>query len=362
MAKDISSFRDKIDDIDNRMLELLNERAGYAKEIAESKAEKNAPIYVPRREIEIINRLITRNKGPMNKEGVESVFREIISACRALEHQLVISYLGPAGTFTHEAANKKFGNSAQYMPVRNFAKIFQHVQNGDSDYGVVAIENSIEGVVNSTMDMLLESNLHICGEIYLNISHNLFANCKMDEIERVYSHPQGIAQCRIWLGQNLPNAETLEVSSTSKGVELASKEKRSAAIGSMIAGQMYGVDILARGIEDKHDNTTRFLIISRTPVEKSSNDRTSLILFLKNVPGALYKALIPFQEAEINLTRIESRPTKKENWQYMFYIDFEGHASDPKVLGVLEKLKENCLYIKNLGSYPQEESPPSQWL
>jgi chorismate mutase/prephenate dehydratase len=270
----------------------------------------------------------------------------------ALEKELVISYLGPEATFSHLAARKKFGSSVRYSHSPTIAEVFSRVERGEADYGVVPIENSIEGAVTYTLDMFVESKVKICAEVYLDITHCLLANCPAREIRKIYSKAEVFGQCRIWLRSNYPNAELVEVSSTAKAASLAAHESGTAAIANKLAAEIYGLKVLEKNIEDSTRNETRFLIISRGFAKPSGDDKTSIMVSIADRVGALYKMLLPFKANEINLTKIESRPSKRKTWEYYFFIDFKGHSTDKKVQLAIEELKKHCLFVEHLGSYP----------
>jgi len=320
--------------------------------IGRLKKKGRRSIYAPERERAVYERIENKNKGPFSNETLKSIYREIMSGSLALEKPLVVAYLGPPATFTHIAALKKFGSSVSYLPVNSITEVFTEVERGRADYGVVPIENSIEGAVNHTLDMFMESELKICSEISLEVSHNILANCTMKQIKKVYSNPQVFGQCRIWLEANLPKAELVEVSSTTKAAELAVKEKNTAAIASSLASECYGLNILARSIEDSAHNVTRFLVIGIAEGKPTKRDKTSIMFSVKDRVGALHDMLVPFKKNRINLTKIESRPSKKKAWEYYFFVDMAGHYKDKNVKRALGELEGRCTYLKILGSYP----------
>lgn len=352
IQEQLSSFRESIDRVDGQILDLLNERAKIAQEVGKVKNDHDTEFYIPAREKAVIQRLRDRNPGPLPPEAVSAIFREVISACRALETRLTITYLGPEGSYHHCASKAYFGSSARFFPVDTIKSIFHEVECHRSDYGVVAIENSIEGSVGETLDRLVHSKIHIVGELYLPISHNLISQSELHEIDRVYSHPQGLAQCRNWLESNLPNAKLIVSSSTTAGVQICKKEPHSAAVASALSAEIYDVPIQVRGVEDFVGNTTRFFIISTNTSPASQDDKTSLAVFLRDQIGALYSMLEPFKLEDINLTNIVSRPTKEEAWQYMFFLECEGHFQDEKVQRAIRQIESHSLYVKVLGSYP----------
>lgn len=352
----LKKLRRKIDSLDRQTVELLNTRAKAVKMIGEIKSLRGEEYYAPEREREVLLKALKENRGPLSQEAVREIFSEILHACRALQRRLKIAYLGPEATFTHLAAMKNFGKSAEYIPAKSISDVFSEVEKARADYGVVPIENSTEGVVNHTLDMFIESDLKICAETLLEISHYLLSRAKsIEKIERIYSHGQALAQCRNWTEEHLPNAELIETASTAEAAQKASKEKNAAAIASELAAGLYGLKVIASRIEDRADNFTRFLVISKNFPNPSGIDRTSILFSIKDRVGALHDMLIPFKKNGINLTKIESRPTKKKAWEYIFFVDFVGHIAESKVKKALRELEEQCLYLKILGSYPRGE-------
>ncbi|OIO80749.1 MAG: prephenate dehydratase [Candidatus Omnitrophica bacterium CG12_big_fil_rev_8_21_14_0_65_43_15] len=348
----LSKLRKKIDSIDKNILELLNQRAGITLSIGKVKAKKKASAYVPNREKEVYDNILKLNKGPLKDDTLRAVYREIMSGSLALEKSLKVSYLGPAATFTHLAALKKFGSSVKYYPASSITEIFAEVDKARADYGVVPIENSIEGAINHTLDMFTESDLVICSEISFEITHNLMSKYPLGSIKRIYSKFEVFGQCRLWLESNMPKVELKETSSTSKAAEIASGEKNSAAIGSSLAAECYGLKILAKSIEDSSHNITRFLVIGKTQSAPTAKDKTSIMFSAKDKPGALHDILVPFKKNGINMTKIESRPSKKKAWEYYFFVDLQGHAKNPKIKKALDELKKHTSVFKVLGSYP----------
>lgn len=353
----ISILRRKIDQIDSRILALLNRRAELVTAIGEEKAKAKLDLHVPQREEEIFARLIREHRGHFPRRAIRPVFREIISACRALEGPLRLAYLGPAATFTHLACIRRFGESAQFMPVRTIAEVFAEVEKGNVEYGVVPIENSSEGVVSHTLDMFVDSGLKICGEILLEVSHSLLSRTgDLRSIKKIYSHPHAFAQSRRWLEANLPHVPFFEASSTAAAAQLAAREPSAAAIASELAATLYKLKVVARRIEDIPHNFTRFLVIGRKQSPPTRDDKTSLMFSIKDRVGALYRILEPFAKHQINLTKIESRPSKTKAWEYIFYVDIEGNVADERVKAALAVLEEECLFLKVLGSYPKGTS------
>ncbi|MGC2063787.1 MAG: prephenate dehydratase [Thermodesulfovibrionales bacterium] len=352
--KELDKLRKNIDKTDDEILALLNQRAGYVLEVGNIKRAQNVKFYRPDRERRILERLTNNNKGPFPSDALRAIYREILSASLSLEEPLKVSCLGPLATYTHLAALRFFGSSAAFVPVDSIRKVFENVETNKAEYGVVPIENSNEGVVSHTLDMFVDSDLQVVAEIILEISHNLLSRqTDRRKIKKVYSHPQGLAQCRAWLEANMPGVPVAESTSTARAAELASKERYTAAIASEIAARMYDLNIIERNIQDSRRNITRFLVISKEFPHRTGNDKTSVMFSIKHRPGTLYDVLLPFKRAKINLTKIESRPSKRKAWEYIFFVDMEGHVEDKKISKAIEQLKKNCLYLKILGSYPQ---------
>lgn len=352
--KDLKSLREEIDGVDNTILDLLNKRARLVKKVAHIKKRLKSSFYVPHREEEIINRLIKINKGDFPKGAIKPVFREIISACLSLEKTLKVAFLGPFATFTHDAALRYFGQNAQYVPLRSISDIFDEVAKGRADLGVVPVENSTEGVVSYTLDMFLRYDLLISGEIILPVTHCLISKLtKKDEIKKIYSHPQAFAQCRQWIEKNLPNCVLIEVNSTAEAAEMARKDETSGAIAGESAAKIYDLNIIVRNIQDLNENSTRFLIIGKIKHKKTDNDKTSILFSVKDEPGALYNMLSPFAKRNINLTKIESRPLKTKAWEYVFFLDLDGHIDDKNVFDAVEELRKKSVFLKVIGSYPK---------
>ncbi len=353
--KKLATFRAGIDELDEQLLEVLDARARLVKQVADLKnaTEKSGSFYRPEREAQILRKVIERHKGPLPEKEMVRLFREIMSACMSLEQTLDIAYLGPEGTFTHIAALKHFGRSVNTRPFGSIDQIFREVESGASCYGVAPVENSTEGTVNHTLDMLNHSSLLICGEIELRIHHHLLSRHEtLNEIKYVYAHQQSLAQCRDWLDTYLVKADRIAVGSNVEAVHIAGRENKSAAIASEIAGELYKLNSLAKNIEDEPDNTTRFLVIGKNMCHPSGKDKTSLIFSASNKPGALYKMLNCFANNDINMTRIESRPSRREIWDYVFFVDIEGHVHDEAVGKALAELEDCSAILKLLGSYP----------
>lgn len=350
---EIKRLREEIDKIDNKILELLNKRAEIVIEIAKIKRDENAKFYSPEREREILERLTTLNKGPFPNDTLKVLYREILSASLSLEEPLKVACLGPLATFTHLAALRHFGSSAHFIPVESIKAVFDTVEAGKAEFGVVPIENSNEGVVTYTLDMFMDYDLKVSAEILLEIAHNLISKSgDKSKIKKVYSNPHAAAQCRHWLEANLPDVPILETTSTAKAAELASNDDEAAAIASELAAKVYNLQFVEKNIEDRKHNFTRFLVISKDFPPRTGRDKTSIMFSIKDKPGSLYNILEPFKKAKINLTKIESRPSKRKAWEYIFFVDMEGHIEDKKLRKALETVKDNCLYLKILGSYP----------
>ena len=357
--KKLEEIRDRIDAIDVELRRLLNQRAAAAMQVAEIKAQDagdESPVYYrPEREAQILARLKAENTGPLSDDDMARLFREIISCCLALEQPLSIAYLGPAGTYSEAAAIKQFGHFANMQPLASIDEVFREVEADSVHYGVVAVENSTEGMVNHTLDCFMTSPLRICAEVELPIHHSLLANpaTRHDDIRTIYSHQQSLAQCRTWLDTHWPNAERVPANSNAEAARLVAKRDDCAAIAGEIAAQHYALRTLASSIEDQPNNKTRFLVIGKQKVEPSGRDKSSILVSMRNEPGALYKVLGPFHEHGISLTRIETRPSKTSSWSYVFFIDFDGHQTAPEIRAVLDEIGELATEVKSLGSYPQ---------
>ena len=353
--KQLHDLRKQIDELDSRLLELISERARLAKAIADVKgAQANGESYYrPEREAQILRKIIEQNQGPLTEEEMARLFREIMSACLALEQVLNIAYLGPEGTFTQTAAQKHFGHSVSTSAYASIDQVFRDVESGACHYGVVPVENSTEGIVNHTLDMLINSSLLICGEVELRIHHHLISKAKeLSDIKQIYSHQQSLAQCRSWLDTHLLQADRIAVNSNADAARMASQEQDAAAIAGNAAAENYQLNFLVNNIEDDPDNTTRFLVIGRQMTPPSGNDKTSLLFSAPNKPGALHQMLACFADNDVSMTRIESRPSRRGMWDYIFFVDVEGHAEDESVKRSLEQLKQCASMVKLLGSYP----------
>jgi chorismate mutase/prephenate dehydratase len=351
----LDELRERIDSLDEQIQDLINQRASCAHEVAAVKlaAGEDTHFYRPEREAVILRRIGERNSGPLPDTEMVRLFREIMSACLALEKQLTIAYLGPEGTFTQAAALKQFGHSVQTLALNGIADVFREVEAGAADYGVVPVENSTEGVISHTLDLFQYSRLGICGEVELRIHHHLLARRGDVKIRRVLAHRQALAQCRGWLDLHLPDAEHVAVGSNAEAARLVSEDDSAAAIAGDTAAELYGLVILEHNIEDEPDNTTRFLVIGMQAALHSGNDKTSLLISVRNRPGALYRMLRPLADHGISMTRIESRPSRQAMWEYVFYIDVDGHRDDPAVAAALNDLEQEAFAVRVLGSYPK---------
>jgi chorismate mutase / prephenate dehydratase len=357
-AQELEQLRTAIDSIDRQIQELINQRARCAQQVAEVKQKYAVPgevvvFYRPEREAQVLRNVMLRNEGPLPDEGMARLFREIMSQCLALEEPLNVAFLGPEGTFTQQAAVKHFGHSVHCRSQVSIADVFREVESGAANFGVVPIENSTEGVVTHTLDSFFDSSLRICGEVSLRIHHHLMVSDSSQPITRIFSHAQSLGQCRRWLDQHYPNVERVALSSNAEAARRASLEPGTAAIAGEVAAELYQLEILSPNIEDRPDNTTRFLIIGKLETLPSGEDKTSLMVSSRNQPGALYQLLEPFHQAGISLTRIETRPARTGTWNYAFFIDFEGHAADTTIAPVLSGLQSMASDFKLLGSYPK---------
>ena len=348
----LSELRKNINGIDKKIITLLNNRASAAKVIGKLKKEAGVSIYTPEREVEIYENIIKENKGPLPDKALFAVYREIMSGSLGLEKKLKIAYLGPEATFTHQAGIKKFGSNIEYYACPTITDVFRDVEAERSDYGVVPVENSTEGMISHTLDMFINSDLKICSEIMLEISHNLLGKCNIKSVKKIYSKQEVFGQCRLWLEINMRGIALTEVSSTSKAAEIASQEKNSAAIASMLAAKKYRLNVIAKDIEDNPNNVTRFLVIGEAIPRPTKKDKTSIMFSVKDKVGALHDILVPFKKYRINLTKIESRPSKRKTWEYYFFVDMTGHCENQNVKKALNELEKHCSFLKILGSYP----------
>lgn len=351
---ELDPLRKKIDQIDAEVIRLLNERVRHAAEIGRIKRERGAPIFVASREEQVFERLCSLNQGPLDSEAIRAIYREVISAAIALEKPMTIAYLGPEATFTHQAAVKKFGSSIEYLDVPAIPDVFHTVAKGEADYGVIPIENSTGGSVLDSMDMFFESDLKICAQIFLTITQNLISLSPLDQIRKVYSKDQGITQCRNWLHAHLPKASLHNCDSTTMAVKIAKEDPSCAAIASALAADLYQVPVVVENIQDRSDNTTRFLVIGRESSGYVENVKfkSSFLVSIRDEVGALEHALSVFSRRGLNLSKIESRPSGKAAWEYCFFIDVNGHYEEPPVAEAVKELREKNPFVKWLGSYP----------
>ena len=355
----LERYRKEIDKIDEQILELLLKRQDIAEKIGKIKKKLHLEVFDPAREKDVIRKLLDKAKGRLDYQILRAVFNEIISASRAVQLPLRVGFLGPEGTFSHQAALCMFGRSVSFYPLDSIEDVFSSVEKGQCHQGVVPIENSYEGSVNTTLDMLYKYDLKINGEMLLRIRHNLMSKEKdIKDIKEIYSHPMAIAQCRAWIRANMGNVSIHETRSTSIGAKIASEKRGAAVIGNRLLAEIYDLNIIREGIEDSPDNVTRFLALGRDAVRSPSiKDKTSILFFLKDEPGALFKALEALAKKGINMTRIESRPMKTKRWEYLFYVDMEGHEKDPNVNEALIEMEKSCVLLKRLGSYPAADKP-----
>lgn len=359
-AIELGKLREQIDSLDEQIGDLISQRAKCAQTVAEVKdrfsQDDEQPIYYrPEREAEVLRKAMARNQGPLSDEEYARLFREIMSACLALENPVKVAFFGPEGTFTHQAALKHFGHSAHVVPMSAIDEVFREVEAGACQFGVVPVENSTEGVVTHTLDSFITSGLRISGEVVLRIHHNLMVSdvTKKDSISRIYSHAQSLAQCRKWLDANYPNAERIAVASNAEAAKRMRSEWNAAAIAGETAAKLYGLQIIAEKIEDLPDNSTRFLIVGNQDVGPSGEDKTSVVIAVHNEPGALHEILAPFHKNKVDLTRVESRPSRSGTWNYVFFIDMVGHEQSPVVAAALDDVKTIASDVKSLGSYPK---------
>ena len=351
----IPEHRKAIDKLDAEIVKLLNERTKHVLEIGEIKLKAGEEIYAPHREQAVLDRVCKQNSGPITNESLRAIYREIMSSALSLEKSMTIAFLGPEATFTHEAAIRRFGSSLKYSPQNSIADVFTEVSRQRADYGVVPVENSTEGVVTHTLDMFVDSDLKVVAQIILKIQQCLVSRFKRDQIQKFYVHPQTLAQCRSYLQKNFPHVEIIETSSNARSVEFASREKNSAAIAGVLAAEKYNVPVLEHNIQDNAVNATRFLVLGRQCSPPTGSDRTSMMLSIKHEVGALHNALSPFRKYKLNMTKIESRPSKRKAWEYFFFVDCDGHANDKKVAKAIADLEQACNFVKILGSYPNAE-------
>jgi chorismate mutase/prephenate dehydratase len=351
MDDKLKQMRNRIDALDDRLLKLFNDRAKLARRVGELKGG-NA-VYRPEREAQVLRRLMAANGGPLSDEAIARLFAEVVSACRALEDALVVAYLGPQGTYSEEAALKHFGGAVRALACASIDEVFRKVEQGTAGYGVVPVENSTEGAVGRTLDLLLSTPLKVCGEVMLPIHQCLMSKtAQRDAIRKIYSHTQSLAQCQRWLAAHAPAAERIAVVSNAEAARMASRDARAAAIAGRTAARLYGLKIIAANIEDEPRNTTRFLVLAAHDAAPSGRDKTSLVMAAKNVPGAIHELLTPFAKHQVSLTKLESRPSRTGLWEYFFYADIEGHQQDGRVAKAIAEVRRKASMVKHLGSYP----------
>ncbi len=352
----ISEHRQAIDRVDAHIVELLNQRTRHILEIGNIKMRAGQEAYAPQRELAVLNRVVRLNHGPLTDVSLRTIYREIMSCALSLQKTLTIAYFGPPATFTHLAAIRRFGSSLNYTPQKTIADVFSEVSKGSADYGVVPIENSTEGVVTHTLDVFVDSELKVVSQIVLPIQQCLIGRGRLAQIRRIYSHPQALAQCRSWVQNHLPRAEIIESSSTTRAAQLAAaRDRTTAAIASSLAAERYNLSVIAYNIQDNPHNATRFLVLGRQSPPATGHDRTSLMISVADKVGALHQAIAPFRRYRVNMTKIESRPSKRRAWEYYFFIDCDGHVSEPRVARAIAQLGEHCNFVKVLGSYPNTD-------
>jgi chorismate mutase / prephenate dehydratase len=347
--------REQIDAIDERIVALLNERIGHVLSIGKIKLREGGSIYAPHREKAVFEKICKISQGPVPDGSLKAIYREIMSAAIALEKPVTIAFFGPEATYTHQAAIRKFGASLEYEALKTIGDVFDEVSKGRADYGVVPVENSTEGVVTHTLDMFVDSELKIVAQIVMKIQHCLLGSGERAAIQKIYTHPQPMGQCRLWLQTHMPHAEIIETSSTTRAAELAAKETDAAAIAGALAANHYGLNIMESDIQDNAANATRFLVLGKQSSQATGEDRTSIMVSIDHSIGALHRAIAPFQSLELNMTKIESRPSKRKAWEYFFFIDFDGHHAEAKVQQAIALLERECNSVKVLGSYPKSE-------
>lgn len=354
MTDKLQPLREQIDAIDAQILDLLARRGRVAQEVGHVKAETNAPVFRPEREAQVLRGVAERNPGPLKDEDVQTIFREIMSACRALEKRVTVAYLGPSGTFSEEAVFQQFGSAIETLPCVSIDEVFRACEAGTADFGVVPVENSSEGAINRTLDLLLATTTVISGEVSIPVHHSLMTKTgSMDGVKVVCAHSQALAQCQVWLNLHHPHVERRAVASNAEAARMASEDPAIAAIASEMAGEQYKLGVVQAHIQDDPHNRTRFAVIGKLETAPSGRDHTSLVLAVPNKAGAVYQLLAPLARHGVSMTRFESRPARIGTWEYYFYVDVEGHVKDPAVTRALEELKDNAAFFKVLGSYPQ---------
>ncbi len=349
----LEDLRKRIDEIDSQLVELLNERARVVVEVGKLKSRSDKPVYAPDREKQVLDKIKRANQGPLPDRTLVAIWRELMSGSFVLEKPLRIAYLGPGGSFSHTAAMLKFGQSVEYEPLTDIRSIFNEISRGHCDLGIVPVENSTGGGVIETLDALIETDVKVCAEVLMAIHHNLLANCPLEQVEKIYSKPEVFAQCRNWLTATFKEAKTIAVASTARAAQMAAEEPRAAAIGSKAAAELYGLKMICENIEDIANNITRFLVVSREDAKPTGEDKTAILFSTAHKAGALADVLEVFKRYAVNLTNIESRPGKKREWEYYFFMDFVGHRTEEKVQIVLEESRQHCLQLSILGSFPR---------
>jgi chorismate mutase/prephenate dehydratase len=349
----LEELRNRIDELDLKLVKLLNERARVVVEIGKLKNKTAKPVYSPDREKEVLARIVEANEGPLPDKCLAAIWRELMSGSFVLERPLRIAYLGPGGSFSHTAAMLKFGQSVEYESLTDITSIFDEVSKGHCDLGLAPVENTMGGGVIETLDALVDSNVKVCAEVLMAIHHNLMSNCTLDEIEKIYSKPEVFAQCRNWLSATFKDAQTIPVASTARAAQLAAEEPMTAAIGSSVAAELYGLRIICENIEDTTNNVTRFLIISKEDARPTGEDKTAILFSTAHKAGALADVLDVFKRFGINLTNIESRPSRKRQWEYYFFVDFLGHRTEKHIQEGMEESRKHCLQLSILGSFPR---------
>lgn len=353
MDDKLKPLREQIDAIDGQILELLNRRARVAQEVGHVKAETNAPVFRPEREAQVLRKVADLNSGPLVSSDVQIIFREIMSSCRALERRVVVAYLGPAGTFSEQAVYQQFGHAVEGLSCASIDEVFRATEAGTADFGVVPVENSSEGAVNRSLDLLLQTTLSISGGLSIPIHHSLMTKSgSMEGVTRICAHSQTLAQCQVWLNQNYPHIERQAIASNGEAARVAGEDSAAAAIAGEIAGQRYNLQVVKAHVQDDPHNRTRFAVIGRLQPAPSGKDQTSLVLSVPNKAGAVYNMLAPLAAHGVSMSRFESRPARMGTWEYYFYVDIEGHAQDTKVAKALVELQQNAAFFKVLGSYP----------
>ena len=351
----IPEHRKAIDKLDAQIVTLLNERTKHVLGIGDAKLKAGEEIYVPHRERAVLDRICKLNEGPITNDGLRAIYREVMSSALSLEKTMTIAYFGPEATFTHQAAIKKFGASLNYSAQKTIGDVFSEVTKNRADYGVVPVENSTEGVVTHTLDMFVDSELKVVAQIVMRVQQCLMSKCAKQDIQKLFVHPQSLAQCRAWIQNHLPHVEIIESSSNARSAELAAKTKNSAALGGTLAAQRYGLDVLEADIQDNATNTTRFLVLGRQCSPPTGRDRTSIMFSIPHQVGALHTSLGIFRRYRLNMTKIESRPSKRKAWEYFFFVDCDGHYEDTRVAKAIADLQNHCTFVKVLGSYPNSE-------